>query len=151
MTRLIDEIADYLAANIDGLTTGLNVRTDTIDPDYHGVQTVVFYGLPGENKYIDQVKVLQVVIDVFGEETESSSMAREIYNLFRDTPEFRMETFRVMRAGRQGDVIRKGLFLPGMINYGVNLNVIYYKMMNRILATHVGLGIETADGKLIEI
>ncbi len=133
MARLVDELKYYLAENIaelvaDDVLTDGNTRTDSIDPDKNGLQVVLFHGAAGVNPYGGNAQSLSVAIEIFADEDTAYLKADLIRKLFRDTPEFNTASYRIIRAGIDGDVERRGLFKAGLINYGVDLTLQYHEV-----------------------
>lgn len=129
---LTTALADYLVANVSGLTRwdestrNGNVRTDSIDPNLNGLQVVVFSASPGASNEIDVVYEHNLTIEVLSNnEDEAFQMARDIYKKLSESPSFSTTGIDFKYTALAGDVIRRGLFKPEIINYGIELSITY--------------------------
>ena len=133
MSRLIDGLKYYIAANVDGLTptddlTDGNVRTDTVDTNFEGLQVVISHGQPRGSMELGRFKFVDISVDVYGGEMAAHDMAALIFDLFRVTPSFDTSLHHIMNTLRGGDVVRRGVFFQDQINYGVDVSMQYYPL-----------------------
>lgn len=128
MSRYIEDLRDYLAANIEALDLG-NTRTDSIDPDISGLQVALFMGDPNIQFSVPTVRDTSATIEVLHNDDNSCyNVAKSIYDLLYGAvgiSSFTTTNFVFKRVIPSGDVIRRGLLRPGILNYAVEIDLQY--------------------------
>ena len=136
--RYIDDLADYLAANVTGLArfnpdtnpTG-NTRTDTVDVDrLRALQVICFEGAPRDQLSLGQsnpVRHVNTHVEVFGETFQAHDMALSVYNLLNGMPIFTQGDTTFMQVELGGGIIPRGQWKPGITNYGIDLEIKYHQ------------------------
>lgn len=128
MSRYIEDLRDYIMDQLDALG-GDNTRTDTYDPDLAGLQVVLFMGDPNVQFPVPTVKDTSATIEVFhADDNSCHTVAKAIYDLlYGDVgiSSFSTTNFVFKRIIPGGDVVRRGLLRPGIVNYAVEIDLQY--------------------------